>query len=116
MHSDVGAVDDRRCDERAKCAGGGEDEQAATRGHRRLRRQGNPAAGSRGENVVGRTADRGFAPGSWGMFANLNSLTSGIGGTVWGLNETAGGGSGGGGTAAPAPRTYSPYGGRAIVC
>ncbi|MEQ0559677.1 RHS repeat-associated core domain-containing protein [Amycolatopsis sp. NEAU-NG30] len=72
---------------------------------------------STGLGAVGTWADWGFAPGSWGMYANLNSLTSGIAGTVWGLNENAGGGGGGGGgTAAPAPRTYSPYGGRATVC
>ncbi|MBP2326973.1 RHS repeat-associated protein [Kibdelosporangium banguiense] len=69
---------------------------------------------STGLGGIGTWADWGFAPGSWGMFANLNSLTSGIAGTVWGLNEAGGGA--GGGTAAPAPRTYSPYGGAAIIC
>lgn len=70
---------------------------------------------STGLGAIGTWADWGFAPGSWGMFANLNSLTSGIAGTVWDLNVHAEEG-GGGGTAAAAPRTYSPYGGRAIVC
>ncbi|MFJ9778960.1 RHS repeat-associated core domain-containing protein [Amycolatopsis sp. NPDC101161] len=69
---------------------------------------------STGLGAFGTWAGWGFAPGSWGMYANVNSLTSGIAGTVWGLNESGGGG--GGGTAAPAPRTYSPYGGAAIVC
>ncbi|WP_329073368.1 RHS repeat-associated core domain-containing protein [Amycolatopsis sp. NBC_01480] len=67
---------------------------------------------SAGIGAFGTWADWGFAPGSWGMYPNVNSLTSGIAGTVWGLNE----GGGGGGTAAPALRTYSPCDGAAIVC